>query len=329
MRADRLVSLLLLLQTHGRLTAQELARRLEVSERTIYRDVSALSMAGVPIYAERGPGGGCALMEGYRTSLTGLTGAEARTLLIAAGAGPLADLGLGGALEAALLKLLAALPAAHRDDAQRARQRVHLDPVGWTQPEPAPQLGTIQEAVWGDRRVRLSYRKGNGEHVEHVVDPLGLVAKASVWYLVGAVAGDLRIFRVSRVRSAEAMDEPCRRPEGFDLAAYWAESSARFRESWAQYPVTVRASPQLVAIMPQLFGERAQALIERAGAPDAEGWIALTLTFESFDAALGRVASFGTMAEVLEPRELRAALLELARGIVEFYTGSGERAPAG
>jgi predicted DNA-binding transcriptional regulator YafY len=319
MRADRLLSLLLLLQTRGRMTARELAERLEVSERTIYRDVSALSLAGVPVYSERGPGGGCALMDGYRTSLTGLTEAEARTLVISGAQKPLADLGLGGAVEAALLKLQAALPAPQRDDAERARQRVYLDPAGWGQPDATPHLSTIQAAVWSDRRLQMGYRKGNGQVAEYLLDPLGLVAKASVWYLVGGVEDELRTFRVSRVRSAELTDEPCRRPEGFDLAAYWAESSARFRATWTQYPVTLRASPALVALLPQLFGESAHGIIERAGRPDADGWVTLTLMFEGYDAALGRVASFGEMAEVLAPDELREGILTLAHELVAFY----------
>ncbi len=320
MRADRLLSLLLLLQTRGRMTARELAERLEVSERTIYRDVGALSVAGVPIYSERGPGGGCALMDGYRTSLTGLTEAEARTLVISGAQTPLADLRLGGAVEAALLKLQAALPAPHRDDAERARQRVYLDPAGWGQPDHTPHLSTIEAAVWSDRRLRMGYRKGNGQLAEYLVDPLGLVAKASVWYFVGMVEDELRTFRVSRVLSAELTDEPCQRPGGFDLAAYWAESSARFKATWTQYPVTLRVSPQLMAILPQLFGEGAYTLLERAGHPDEHGWVTLTLTFESYDSALGRVASFGTMAEVLEPVELREGIVVLARDLLTFYT---------
>jgi predicted DNA-binding transcriptional regulator YafY len=323
MRADRLLALLLLLQARGRLTARELAERLEVSERTIYRDVSALGAAGVPVYAERGPGGGCALLDGYRTSLTGLSEAEVHTLIMSGVPGPLAELGFGPALEAALLKLLAALPAARRRDAERARQRVYLDASGWSSDERAPHLATIQEAVWDERRLRLAYRKGSGELVERLIDPLGLVAKAGVWYLVGAADSEVRVFRVSRVRAAALTDEPCRRPDDFDLAAYWAESSARFRASWGRYPVTLRGSPAFVRLLPVLFGEGVQSLIERAGPPDAAGWTTLTLSFESYDAARGRVLSFGTLAEVLDPPELRAGLMALAAQVVSLYQSKG------
>ncbi len=320
MRAERLVSIVLLLQTRGRMTAQELAQRLEVSERTIYRDLSALSLAGVPVYAERGPGGGCALVEGYRTTLTGMNEAEVRTLLISSAPGPLADLGLGGAFEAAFLKLLAAVPASHRETAERMRQRVHLDAASWGHSgEVEPHLAAIHEAVWHERRLQLTYRKSTGELVERIVDPLGLVAKASVWYLVGSVSGELRVFKVSRVRAVQLLEEPCQRPSDFDLASYWAESSARFKASWSTYPVTVRASPQFVALLPQIFGDGAFTLLERAGPPDAEGWTTLVLTFDSFDSALGRVISFGTWAEVIEPPELRAQLVRLAQQLVAFY----------
>ena len=322
MRADRLLSLLMLLQIRGRLPAHELARRLEVSERTIYRDIDALSTAGVPVYTETGPGGGCVLAEGYRTNLTGLTEAEVRTLFMSGASGLLADLELGHALEAALLKLLAALPSAHRQDAERARQRIYLDAAGWSEPEEAgPHLRTIQEAAWQDRRLLLTYRKANGEIIERIVDPLGLVAKAGIWYLVGAMQGGMRVLRISRVQTATIMEESCQRPEGFDLATFWAEWSAEFKASWPQYPVTVRVAPDLVPILPQVLGERVQALIKQADPPDAEGWITLTLPFETFEGARTSMLGFGTNIEVLEPEELREGVAKFAARIVAFYAG--------
>src|SRR5581483_11174125 len=178
MRADRLLSLLMLLQIKGQCTAHDLAKRLEVSERTIYRDIEALSTAGVPVYAERGPGGGCMLAEGYRTSLTGLTESEVRTLFMSGIASPLADLGVSDALEAAMRKLLAALPTAHRHDAERVRQRLYTDSTWWYEVhQTAPFLQTVQMAIWQDRKVRMTYRKAEGEVSERIIDPLGLVAK--------------------------------------------------------------------------------------------------------------------------------------------------------
>src|SRR5690349_15363857 len=287
MRADRLLSLLLLLQTRGRMTAQELAERLEVSERTVYRDLAALGMAGVPVYAERGPGGGCMLMDGYRTDLTGLTEAEVRTLFMAGAPALLKDLGLGSALEAALLKLLAALPATFRQNVERARQRIHIDALGWSRwEEPVPHLATVQEAVLRGRRLRIVYRPLDGEAGERVVDPLGLVAKTTVWYLVARRDGEMRVYRIARMREAELLDEPCARPEGFDLAAYWREWTT---EMIAQAPT------------------------------DADGGVRLALTYDSFEEARRRMLGLGTLVEVLEPAELRASVATFAREIAAFY----------
>lgn len=320
MRADRLLSLLMVLQIKGRVTAQELAERLEVSERTIYRDIEALSIAGVPVYAERGPGGGCVLAEGYRTNLTGLKEAEVRTLFMPGVAGPLTDLGVSKELETALLKLLAALPSAHQRNIERTRQRLYMDAVGWySANEPVPFLQTLQSAVWQDRRVRLTYRKGNGEVFERVVDPLGLVAKAGIWYMVAVSHDELRVFRVSRIRDVVLLDEQCQRPEGFNLEQYWATSSRDFLSSLSKYPVKVRVSPLFLPILPQVLGETIHTRIEEAEPPDAGGWLTLPLMFETLEHARSYILGFGTMVEVLEPLELRTNIKQLAAGIVEFY----------
>jgi predicted DNA-binding transcriptional regulator YafY len=253
MRADRLLSILLLLQTRDRMTARELSDTLNVSERTIYRDLDALNAAGIPVYTERGPGGGCALVEGYRTNLTGLTEAEVRSLFVPGVPGPLADLGLGQVLEEALLKLLVALPSMHRHDAERVRQRFMLDAAGWFQPEePVPHLHTLQEAVWQDRKMTMVYRRGDGTQTERTVEPYGLVAKASIWYMVAAVEEQIRVYRVSRVQAATLCEERFERPLTFDLAAYWADWCAEFESSRARLPVTLRAAPELVPILPQI-----------------------------------------------------------------------------
>lgn len=320
MRADRLLSILMLLQIRGHMTAHDLAERLEVSERTIYRDIEALSMAGVPVYAERGPGGGCMLAEGYRTNLTGLTEAEVRTLFLPGMSAPLADLGASKALEAALLKLLAALPTAQRRDVEHTRQRLYMDAVGWFHSnEAVPFLQTLQEAVWRDCKVQITYRKKNGEVTERSVDPLGLVAKAGIWYMVAVSHGDLRVFRVSRVREAILTDEPCQRPPDFDLETYWAAWSAELQTRSPSYPVKVRVSPAFVPILPQILGETVHDLIEHANPPDEEGWITITLIFGSFEGARSYILGFGTMVEVLEPLELRQSVIIFARGIVQFY----------
>ncbi len=334
MRADRLVALLLLLQTRGRMTAQELAARLEVSERTIYRDVSALGMAGVPVYAERGPGGGCSLAHGYRTNLTGLTLDEARTLFMSGAPALLKDLGMSKALDDALLKLLAALPSSQRQQAERARARIYVDPAGWSRPDDAlPYLGAIQEAVWSDRRLRLvynrpGYNRPSGETVERVVDPLGLVAKASIWYLVAAVEGEPRVYRISRIQAAVALDEPCHRPADFDLAAYWTASSAEFQASWRQYEARVRVVPELLPTLEQLYGSRYAAILKDAPPPDDEGWLMLQLTFDSLESARSHILGFGAEMEALEPAELRESVMRYAAEIAAFYAARSAQASA-
>ncbi len=327
MRADRLLSILLLLQVHRRLTARELAQRLEVSERTIHRDMVALSTAGIPVTAERGAGGGWSLLEEYRTNLTGLNEAEIQALFLIKPARLLADLGLQQASEAALIKLLAALPSVSRRDAEYARQRVHVDPSGWNRPEEAvPCLPTLQEAVWQERRLQFTYRRGDGAAVERLVDPLGLVAKGSVWYLVAAVEGEIRSYRVSRVQDARATDQPCVRPQAFDLAAYWEQSSAHFTASLPRYPATVRVAP---AILPRLRYAGRYARIEHADAPDAAGWTKLSMRFQTAEEACEYVLSFGPQIEVLEPQALREQVINLAESVVAFYARGRHPPPTG
>jgi predicted DNA-binding transcriptional regulator YafY len=219
MRADRLLSMLLLLQTHRRMTVRELAQRLEVSVRTVYRDMEALNTAGIPITAERGADGGWFLLDGYRTNLTGLNEPEVHALFVPRPSPILDDLGLRKAAEGAFIKLLAALPVLFRRNAEEIRQRIHIDAAGWDRlDEQAPWLPLLQEAVWQERKLFLSYRRRDESVMDYLVDPLGPVAKASIWYLVGLVEQAYRVFRVSRIQSARITDQPCIRPASFDLA---------------------------------------------------------------------------------------------------------------
>jgi predicted DNA-binding transcriptional regulator YafY len=320
MRADRLLSIMLLLQIYRRLTAGELARRLEVSERTIHRDMDALSTAGVPVSALRGAGGGWALAEGYRTNLTGLNGEEVRTLFAGLPGRLLADLNLERASDAAHVKLLAALPAAGRAEAEYARRRIHVDVAGWGgSGEAVPHLHTIQEAVWQGRKLVLSYGRecgGGGPPAEREVDPLGLVAKGGVWYLVARASEEVRSYRVSRVASARLGDGPAERPEGFDLAAFWAGSVARFREELPRFDATLRAHRSVLHLLH--YAGRFSRL-EEASEPDAEGWATVRMRFQFEEDAAGLALSFGTRVEVVEPEHLRGKVLELAEGVVEFY----------
>ena len=231
MRADRLLSLLMLLQSRGRMTARELAEQLEVSERTIYRDMEALGIAGIPVCAERGPGGGCFLIDGYQTKLTGLNEAEVRALFLFKLARPLADLGLNKALEDAMLKLSAALPAEQRGDAEQVRQRIHLDMEDWSRNEPpVPHLQTIQEAIWHDRKLLISYDEGCKLCQDHLIEPYGLVSKANTWYVVAAVAGEQRVFCVSHIHAAVPSEEHFTRAVSFDLSSFWTTYRAQLAQ---------------------------------------------------------------------------------------------------
>ncbi len=315
MRADRLLSILLLLQVNQRMTTRELAKRLEVSERTIHRDMGALNTAGIPVAAERGTEGGWFLLEEYRTNLTGLNEAEIQALFVKPSR-LLADLGLGKASEAALIKLLAALPSLRRHDAEYFRQRIHVDMSGWRRSEEVITFLTLlQEAIWQERQVLLTYQREDAT-VERLVDPLGLVAKGSVWYLVAAVEGNLRTYRVSRVQAAKMMDEPCVRPPSFDLAAYWEQSTADFVANLPRYPATLRVAS---AMVPRIRSAWRYARIQRQEPPDAEGWIELGVQFQVEDEAREYVLSFGPQVEVLEPPELREKVIQLAESIVAFY----------
>ena len=320
MRADRLLSLMMLLQANGRMTAQQLAGELEVSERTIYRDINALSAAGVPVYAAGGPGGGCELLDSYRTNLTGLTEDEVRALFMLSIPAPLTELGVSKELKSALLKLSAALPAHRRADEVRSRQRIHLDSVGWDQDnKPAPYLRTIQEAVWQDCKLHLTIRSFFDAQLAHVVNPYGLVAKANVWYLVGARGDHVRVYRVDTVLEASIMDERFERPADFDLAAYWQAWCAEVETNRPSYPVTARIAPDLVPSLPRHFGTHVHQLLTLAGPPDDAGWVTLTLPFERLEEARVRILGFGRAIEVLVPEALRRSVQDFAHQIVSLY----------
>jgi predicted DNA-binding transcriptional regulator YafY len=315
MRADRLLSILSHLQVQRRITARELAGRLEVSERTIHRDMEALGAAGIPVMAERGLGGGWSLLESYQTNLTSLNAAEIQSLFLTKPALPLADLGLAQAADGALVKLLAALPAMQRRSAEYIRQRIHIDTGGWHRSEEAvPLLPALQEAIWQERQLALTYGREDGA-VERLVDPLGLVAKGSIWYLVAGVAGAIRTYRVSRIQAARVTATPCARPADFDLAAHWQQAAAAFIAQLPQYPTVLRVAP---SALPRLRVAR-YARLGVAGPPDAEGWVRIDVQFETPHEAGEYVLGLGAQVEVLEPPELREAVIRQAAAVVAFY----------
>ncbi|GAB2628565.1 WYL domain-containing protein [Streptomyces capparidis] len=334
MRAARVISLLLLLQARRSMTAAELAAELEVSERTVQRDVQALAEAGVPVYAERGRAGGYRLLDGYRTRLNGLHRDEAEALFLSGLPGPVQEMGLADAALAARLKAAVALGPALRDAPEAAARRFHLDAPAWFRRVRTPELlGAVSRAVWGERAVRVRYRREDAA-VTRTLEPYGLVLKAGVWYLAARVAdGDgggssaYRVYRVDRFEAVEALEEPFDRDPDFDLAAFWEERSAAFARSLLRERITVRLSPEGARLLPALLspeaGEQARGALAAAGEPDGQGWVTVTLATESLDVAHDEVLRLGAEAEVLGPPELRARVARTARRLSGLYEADG------
>ncbi len=331
MRASRLVALLLLLQARGGMTAAELAEELEVSVRTVHRDVEALGAAGVPIYAERGPHGGIRLVDGYRTRLTGMTSDEAEALFLSGIPGPAAELGLGTVVAGARLKVLAALPPELRGRATRLLERFHLDAAGWFRSgEAVPHLSTIAECVWEGRRLEIDYDRGD-TIVTRTLDPLGLVLKAGTWYLIAQHDDQLRTYRISRVMGVAGQAEKAQRPEGFDLAAYWAESIATYEREAPRLEVTVRVRRDAYRRLEDVFS--AAVIASARDVPDADPepdtWRRVVLTLDWPREAAGKLLAMGTSLEVLEPPSLRAEVGALAIAVAARYAASeSDAAPA-
>ncbi|MFB6859951.1 helix-turn-helix transcriptional regulator [Streptomyces virginiae] len=320
MRADRLLSLLLLLQNRGRATAPELAAELEVSVRTVYRDIDALGASGVPVLADRGPAGGYRLADGYRTRLTGLTDTQAGSLFLAGAPGPAQDLGLGADLAAAQLKLQAALPTQLAGRARQIQDRFHLDATAWFRDaDPVPHLARIAQAVWDQRVLHAHYRRWRGE-VRRELHPLGLVLKGGIWYLVAGVEEDaVRTYRVARFLAVDTAEEGFERPAGFELAAYWQESTRRLDAALHRQTAQLRLSPRGRMLLPMQFGAAGTRALADAGPPDADGWVRVDVAVESEAVAVGDLLRLGTEAEVLGPPELRRALAETVRALAERY----------
>lgn len=317
------MAIVLLLQARGGMSAPELAEELEVSVRTIYRDVEALSGAGVPVYAERGTGGGIRLLEGYRTDLTGMSPGEAETLFLMGMPGPLDELGLGTASDAAQRKLLAALPPAGRATAEQVRQRVHVDATGWDRaPRQVTWLPVLARAVWAERRVHLTYVRADSKEVDYDVDPLGLVLKGGQWYLLALVREYDVTFRVSRVRGVDILDEAVRRPKGFDLAEQWAASVQEFDEYRTQLSVRLRVALEAAADLPRLLGESVRAQLDErlpASTESGDGFVEVDLAYESLADARADLLGIGPSVEVLSPPELRTEMAKVAADVAKLY----------
>ncbi|MFF5272518.1 helix-turn-helix transcriptional regulator [Streptomyces sp. NPDC000133] len=322
MRAARLIKMVLLLQSRTAMTAAELARELEVSERTITRDAQALSEAGVPVYADRGRAGGYRLVGGYRTRLTGLARNEAEALFLSGLPSALREMGLEDAASAARLKVSAALLPSLRDASDTAAQRFHLDAPGWYQEPVTPELlPAVAEAVWDDRMVKARYRRGGpGSEVERELAPYGLVLKAGVWYVCARAGTDFRVYRMDRFAAVAVTDERFVRDEDFALPAFWDERAAQFARSILRTEVTVRVSEAGVSRLPHLV-DRSAALdaLDAAGPPDVDGWRTVVLPVESLDVAYSQLLSLGPELEVVEPAPLRTRFGAAAERLSDLY----------
>lgn len=313
MRADRLLSIMLMLQAQGKTTTHALAEKLEVSRRTILRDIEALNTAGVPVHAEAGHGGGVYLDEHYRVSLTGLKEAEVRALFVSSYRGPLRDVGLDQAAEDTLLKLFAALPSLHRQEAERIQQRIHLDPAWWWhRGETLPHLETLRAAVFDDYRVQVCYERGDGQVVERVLEPYGLVAKASVWYVIARRDDELRTYRVSRFVAVEAMHERFERDPTFHLAQYWHSHASEFVANLPEFAFTLRLNADRLPFL-KLYAASRYTI--RSTSPDGTQLV-IDVQFSSLDEARMLVLGLGTDAKIIEPDALRDAVLLQARQMV-------------
>ena len=322
MRADRLVSLVLLLRRRGRLSAATLARELEVSTRTVLRDIEALSAAGVPVYAERGRHGGFELLPGFQTELTGLTHDEALALLVAGSRRGVQAFGLGPALASAMLKVVDALPDGHRDVATGAARRLLIDPetdllsrpLAAAEEVPDAVMAGVRRAVFAGRRLRIRYAAVGQAPRWRTVDPIGLVTARGQGYLLATRSGEDRTYRLSRILAAEELDEPARRPDDVDLDQAWRERSARFRSGGDQVTVLLRLAPARRGDL------AATALAVREEKTGEDGWFHLEADFQDARHAEWALWRLGTDAEALTPQWLRTALRDRAAAIAARYS---------
>jgi len=318
-RASRLLSIMMLLQAKGRMSAESLSQELEVSVRTIYRDIDQLSAAGVPVYADIGRNGGFALLDGWRTRLTGLTAPEARALFLSGLPGPASELGLGDEVAAAELKLLAALPADWQMEATRMSSRFHLDPKGWFSSGPRPEfLKAVAEAVWTERRVTIRYDSWT-QISERTIEPLGLVLKGGIWYLVAQRETGMRTYRLSQIQALTPLDEHFERPRDFDLPRHWRESTASFEREIYIATARVRATKRGVVRLKEISQPVREEIEAQTLDFDEEGFATFNVPIEEETWAAREITAVGAEVVVLEPATLRARMADIARRFASLY----------
>lgn len=319
MRADRLLSILMILQSRGKVTARHLALELEVSERTIYRDIIALSIAGVPVCTESGPGGGISLLESYRTTLTGLNQDEIQALFMVSIPSPLAELGVSKELKTALHKVSASLPNAGAGTWDRVRQRVLLDWEGWFETHPPlPHLKIVHQAIWADNKIFIQYSLSFGARAERVVDPLGLVAKANNWHLVYLWDRSIRVLRLDQVIDVIVLDQVIDRPAEFNLEVFWRDWCREYEANRPLSMIKLRFAPSIIPYLPHIFGYQINHQIQEVR-QDQDGWLEISLEFENFEQARTQVLGLGGAVEVVSPTALRLSVCDFARQILSVY----------
>lgn len=333
MRADRLLAMLMILQDRSMVTARELAARLEVSERTVHRDVIALSIAGVPVYTLRGPGGGIALVEEYRSDLTGLTKNEVRALFMMSVPQALIELGLDQELRAAFLKLAAGLPSTLREDEKEVRQRIHIDPTPWERRpllEDATLLMNLQSAVWESQSLEIRYRswmRPDLSAIKAVFHPYGLVSKGGRWYLVGRRMDHMAVVRVDLVEEVRQVGSSFERPKAFDLVAYWQKYCQAQNKNRPKYPVLATVDEALLPLLPWYLGNDLPFSIvggkKTEDSPGSSsgtyGRVNIVITFEFFEQALRALLAMGRAVEIIEPIALRVSIIDYAEQILSVY----------
>lgn len=320
MRADRLISLLMLLQSNRMMTAKELASILEVSTRTIYRDIDALSFAGIPIYGETGPGGGFGLVDSYRTTLTGLSDLERHALFMLSIPAPLSQLGFGDELRTALLKLTAALPDTSRDESERVHQRIFLDSTWWKQSVGfLPYLQALYKAIWEDHLVRMTYKSYGYIPFVQIVEPYGLISKAGVWYLVYKFHGQFRVFIVTELTEVSILHDTFTRTIGFDLELFWKNWCKQQESIQELYLTQILVNPAILSDIKKEFGNPRFIEIDEKKTHHRTGWAAVELAFRSLLDARTRLLPFGGSIEVLDPLALRLSLQDYAKQISAIY----------
>ena len=323
MGASRLLAIMILLQNRGRSTAGVLAREFEVSERTIYRDIDALSAAGVPVYGDRGPGGGFALLDGYRTRLTGLGADEAEAITLAGMPLAAESAGLGAALASAFGKLLAAMPEEQSQRGQQAAARFHVDPADWYRStEPAPHLPALARAVLDTRRIAIRYTSWKGVR-DWTLDPLGLVLKGGDWYLAARAEGRITTFRVAAIGRLDVLDQGFVRPPDFDLPHWWRAAQQAFEADLFSTRARLRASPLGCERLARL-SPRGRAAVAGADSMDRQGWRTMTMATEDSDHGARELLGLGAEVEVLAPASLRGRVRALAAGLLELHQGDAK-----